>query len=331
MKALLEILDRDGRVGRVIDLRQWPVTLGRALGNDIVIDDPFVAPQHALLTLDAQGQVGLSVGDTVNGVQVGQQRHAAGQQVLLPATGAALQMGAVQLRLRLPGETVVAERPLPAMAAAPWLLPVIAGVLVLLQALAEHWTSLDPGADATAWLPIAVGLPLAIAGWCGLWALASKIFQGRFDFMGHLRIVLPWLLAIAVVDAVLPPLAAAMGWPALWRLTGPLQLLLGLLMLRQQLVHLLPQAQRSATAVVAVAALIGTAISLTLTQRATDRYSRPAYMSTLPLPWLHAATPVPTATLVQDLAPIATRLSARVQKAKADEAADGTDGEAGSD
>ncbi len=327
MKALIEILDRDGRVGRIVDLRQWPVTLGRALDNDVVIDDPFVAPRHALLALDGNGQASLSVGDTVNGVMVDRQRHAAGQQLLLPAAGATLQIGGVRLRLRLPGETVAAEKPLPVVAAAPWVLPLVAGALVWLQALAEHGVTLDPGADATAWLPVALGLPLAVAGWCGLWALASKLFQHRFDFMGHLRIVLPWLLAIAVLDTLLPPLAAALGWPALWRLTGPLQLLLGLLMLRAQLVHLLPQAPRSVTAVVAAAALAGAAISLTLTHRATDRYSRPAYMSTLPLPWLQLAPAVPAATALQDLAPIAARLAARVQMAKADETAD----EAGDD
>ncbi|MCY7316376.1 MAG: FHA domain-containing protein [Rubrivivax sp.] len=322
MRALLEIIDRDGRVGRVVDLRQWPVTLGRALGNDVVIDDPFVAPQHALLALDSSGQVMLSVGDTVNGVQIGTQRHIAGQQLLLPAAGATLQIGAVRLRLRLPAETVAAEKPLPAVAAAPWVMPLVAGALVMLQALTEHALTLDPGSEATAWLPVAVGLPLAVAGWCGLWALASKLFQQRFDFLGHLRIVLPWLLGVAVVDLLLPPLAAALGWPALWRLTGPLQLLLGLLMLRAQLVHLLPQAPRSVTAVVAVAALVGAVISLTLTERATDRLSRPAYMTTLPLPWLHWANAAPAATAVQDLNAIAARLASRVQKAKADETAD---------
>ena len=323
MRALLEILDRDGRVGRVVDLHSWPVTMGRALSNDVVLDDPFVAPHHATLALDDSGQLRLQVGDSVNGVLVGPTRHTAGQQAALPASGAPLQIGAVKLRLRLPGETLAPERALPAMAASPWALPLLAGLGLMLMALASHWVALDPGADAAAWLPVALGLPLAVAGWCGVWAMASKLFQHRFDFSGHLRIVLPWLLAIELVDALLQPAAAALGWPALWRLTGPLQVLLALLTVRAHLVHVLPMAPRAVSTVVAAAALVGGSISLTTALRATDRYSRPPYMSTLPLPALRVADTTAAATLVQDLVPLAAQLTVRVKKASAEEARDG--------
>ena len=323
MRALLEILDRDGRVGRVVDLHSWPVTMGRALSNDVVLDDPFVAPHHATLALDDSGQLRLQVGDSVNGVLVGPTRHTAGQQAALPASGAPLQIGAVKLRLRLPGETLAPERALPAMAASPWALPLLAGLGLMLMALASHWVALDPGADAAAWLPVTLGLPLAVAGWCGVWAMASKLFQHRFDFSGHLRIVLPWLLAIELVDALLQPAAAALGWPALWRLTGPLQVLLALLTVRAHLVHVLPMAPRAVSTVVAAAALVGGSISLTTALRATDRYSRPPYMSTLPLPALRVADTTAAATLVQDLVPLAAQLTVRVKKASAEEARDG--------
>ena len=323
MKALLEVIERDGRVGRVIDLRAWPVSLGRALSNDVVLDDPFVAPEHATLALADGGRVQLLVGDSVNGVLVGPTRHGAGAQALLPAGGAALQLGGVRLRLRLPGETLAPERPLPVVAAASWAGPALAGLAVMALALANHWISLDPGADTTAWLPVALGLPLAIAGWCGLWALASKLFQHRFDFIGHLRIVLPWLLAVELADALLQPLAASLGWPWLWRLTGPLQAGLGLLMLRAQLVHVLPMAPRAVSTVVALAALVGGGLSLTMALRATDRISRPAYMSTLPLPGLDLSGGTNAAALVQDLAPVAERLAQRVKQAQAEEDKDG--------
>ena len=197
------------------------------------------------------------------------------QAPLQPASGAALQIGAVKLRLRQPRETLAPERPLPALGHAQ-LAPLLGlGLLVMLLALADHWALLDPGADATAWLPIAVGVPLALAGWCGAWALVSKLFQHRFDFMGHLRIVLPWLLAIEVLDLLLTALGAALAWPWLWRLAVPLQVLLGVLMLRAHLTQVLPLSGRIVTAVVAAAALVGTAISITLTQRATDRPLQP--------------------------------------------------------
>ena len=312
-------------MARCVSVQRWPLTIGRALDNDVVLDDPHVAAHHATLQADDQSQLTLTVGDSINGVSVGSVRFAAGARVPLPAAGSSIQLGAIKLRLRLPGETLAPERALPALGSALLLPPLLAGALLMLMALADHWTLLDPGADATAWLPIAVGVPLALAGWCGAWALVSKLFQHRFDFMGHLRIVLPWLLVIEVVDVLLPAAGATLAWPWLWRLAAPLQALLAVLMLRAHLTQVLPFSGRVVTAVVAAAALVGSAISLTLTQRATDRYSRPAYMSTLPLSALHSAVTTAPATLVQDMAPLASALAQRVQKARADEDSDGGD------
>ena len=304
-------------------MQRWPLTLGRALDNDVVLDDPHVAAHHASLGPDAEGVLTLTVGDTINGISVGSRRFAAGARVPLDAEGAALQIGAVKLRLRLPRETLAPERALAAGGRAQMAPPLVAGLLVMLLALGDHWVALDPGADATAWLPVAVGLPLALAGWCGAWALVSKLFQHRFDFLGHLRIVLPWLLAIEAVDVLLLALGATLAWPWLWRAAVPLQVLLAVLMLRAHLTQVLPLSGRMVTAVVAATALVGSAISLTLTQRATDRYSRPAYMSTLPLSALHTAVTTPPTAAVQDMAALADKLAQRVKRARADDDSDG--------
>ena len=320
--ALIEVFERDGRVGHSASVHGWPLTLGRALDNDVVLDDPHVAAHHATLSPDDQGSLVLDVGDTVNGVEVDGRRHGARAQVALPAGGARLQLGGLQLRLRLPAEVLAAERPLPVLGRAHLAGPLLAGLVFLLLGLFDHWLSLDPGADAAAWLPVAVGLPIAVAGWCVLWALAAKLFQHRFDFMGHLRIVLPWLLAVELVDLLLTPLAATLGWPWLWRLVSPLQVLLGLLMLRAHLALLLPHSRHAVTTVLAAAALAATAISLTVIHRATDRFSRPAYMSTLPLPALDLGGAVSADDVVQDLAPLAGRLAARAKKARDDEPSD---------
>ena len=324
--ALIELLDRDGRCVRSWDVQQWPLTIGRALDNHLVLDDAFVAPHHATIDIDDQGSMRLRVGDTANGVALPGRKLVRGEDVELARTGTLMQLGGSRLRLRLRGETLAAERPLPAM------LPHVDGRLlgtgagVFLLALASHWLGLDPGADATAWLPLAIGVPVALAGWCGIWALMSKLFQHRFDFMGHLRIVLPWLLALELVDALLPQLAAGLGWPGLWRMSQPGQVLLLALMVRAHLAHMLPLHPRAVTATVAAVAIAAGAVSLTITQRRTDSFSRAPYMSTLPMPAFNWAGTVPPGTLVQDLAPLAERLAARVKKAKQAEEEDGTDG-----
>ena len=324
--ALIEVLDPHGRALRWLDVAQWPLTIGRALDNQLVLDDPHVAAHHLRLEPDAEGRLAMTVLDTGNGVELGRTRLQAGAQAAVAPGGAFIQLGTVRLRLRLPGETLAAERLLPAgrPAAALAILGIAAALMLL--ALLDHWLSLDPGADATAWLPVLVGLPVVLAAWCGLWALMSKLFQHRFDIAGHLRIVLPWLLAIELVDLVVPQLAAALGWAALWHLATPAQAVLLALMVRAHLAHLLPpQFGRAVGIGVLAMALAGGAISLAFTQRKNDRFARAPYMSTLPLPAFNATTPHPPAALVQQLAPLAERIAERVRKARDDEAEDGAD------
>jgi hypothetical protein len=51
--AVVEILDRDGHARQAVPVSRWPVTIGRAVDCDIVLDDPYVAAHHA--TLDETG------------------------------------------------------------------------------------------------------------------------------------------------------------------------------------------------------------------------------------------------------------------------------------
>jgi len=323
--ALIELYERDGRVGRVIDVPHWPVSIGRALDNHVVLDDPHVAPHHALLGPDADGRVVVTPLPSRNGVVVGRKRLSG--PAPLPPGGTTLTVGATRLRLRLGSETLAPERPLPGLGRMDRALPLVAGAVLLLLLLANHWVGLDPGADLSSWLPVAVGTPLMLAGWCGAWALMSKLFQHRFDFAGHLRIALPWLLGMALAEALWPQVTAALGLPTLWALGSAMQMLLLALLVRAHLTHVLPLHQRAVTAAVASVAVAGSAISLAMTWRGSDRWTSQPYMSTLPLPALRVAGTVPSQTLVQEMGPMAQKLAQRVKKARADDEDEGDAGE----
>lgn len=314
--ALIELLGRDGQVARTVDVWRWPLTLGRALDNDLVIDDPHLAPQHARLAQGDDGQLLLHALPSRNGVQF------AGRTVSgptpLPAGGGLLQLGTTKLRLRLPGEPLAPEVPLPhgpRGAPPPWL----AGGAVFALLLGAHGLALDPGADVSAWLPVLIGLPALLAAWCGLWALMSKLFQHRFDFGGHLRIALPWLLALTLTDALWPLATAALAAPGLWKLGNALEGLLLALLVHAHLRHLLPLHRRAVAATVATLAVAGLGLSAAMTWRNTDSLVATPYMSTLPPPALRLAGTAPSAALVQDMAPLAGQLAARVRQAQADD------------
>ena len=314
-------------MSRVLDVHAWPLRLGRALSNDFVIDDSHVAAHHATLAPDVAGVLQLTVGQTINGLQMDAHTLAAGQQAAVPQAGATLQLGALRLRVRLPGEQLAAEKPLPLHRLATWATVGASGALLAAISLFERWASLDPGADLSSWMPLLLGLPVAMASWVGLWALASKIFQHRFDFSGHLRIVLPWVLGMALSEALLEPVAATLGWPGLWRLSPLAEAGFAVMLMRAHLLHVLPNSRRTVTGAAVAAAVAGLALNMTLTHRQTDRVSRPAYMSRLPLPGLVLSAPETSSSLVQDLAPLATKLAERVRKAKTEdnEEGDGSD------
>ncbi len=44
--GLIEAHDRHGALLARAPITHWPVTVGRALDCDLVLDDPFVAPRH---------------------------------------------------------------------------------------------------------------------------------------------------------------------------------------------------------------------------------------------------------------------------------------------
>jgi hypothetical protein len=53
---LIELLSRDGQVTRTVDVWRWPLTLGRVMDNDVVVDDPDLAAQHLRLAADETGR-----------------------------------------------------------------------------------------------------------------------------------------------------------------------------------------------------------------------------------------------------------------------------------
>ncbi len=317
--ALIEIQERDGVFGRTIGVHHWPLTLGRAMDNDVVIDDPHLAPHHARLDTDEEGRVRLVPLPSLNGVQV-DGRAVTAEQVL-PAGGAALQLGATRLRLRLPGEVLAPEAPMPA-ALGGLARPLLMGLAMWLLLVAGHWIALDPGSDFNAWLPLLAGLPAVLAAWCAVWALMSKLFQHRFDFVGHLRLVLPWLLAMTVAGYLLPQLAAALALPALWMLDGPVQALLAALLLRAHLAHVLQQHRRAVDITLGALVLAAGSLSLAGTWRTSRSLSPAPYMSTLPMPALRLSGTVPSAELVQKLGPLAQTLAERAKKSRKEDDGD---------
>ena len=65
---ILEVLDRRGRPLQRLRVETLPLTIGRDLGNDVQLDDPYVCPQHARIVRDPDGRLVVEDLSSVNGL-----------------------------------------------------------------------------------------------------------------------------------------------------------------------------------------------------------------------------------------------------------------------
>ncbi|MEO7150254.1 MAG: FHA domain-containing protein [Burkholderiaceae bacterium] len=315
--ALLEVLDRDGQVRSAHAVRTWPLTVGRALDNDVVLSDPHVAA-HLLRIRPGPGGLVADVGVTVNGVQVGSRRLAGGAPHPL-AIGAApieLTAGRTRLRLRLPEHALAPELPLAAASTAVPRAGLTLGLALTLAAGVSFGTWLDNDPDnlgralATTLLTGVVGA----AVWSGLWALLSKTFTRQGHFGWHLRVFLLASLAWLALG-VLPALFAFMfdrPWLTDFAFVGTGAV--GATALYFHLLAVEPARPRLLRRAALTAALVGIALTLWFNLQRTDRFGEELYMSHLFPPALRLARPVPVDAFVNGLLPLQAELDKKAKE-----------------
>lgn len=316
--ALVEVLDRDGQVRQAVPVRAWPVSIGRAIDNDIVLADPHVAAHHLRLVAAADGHPAFEVGETLNGVAVGAHRHRAGASVPLTGTGSAplLAVGRTRLRVRLPGHTLEAELPV-AVPSARWQSRgLLAGALAALLAavLFQAWLDADPDTFGRAAGSTLLTLVTGATVWCGAWALLSRLFARQAQFGWHLRVFLLGSLAWLAVDALAGLVAFALGWAWLssWRFVAGFVVagvVFGLHLLAVE-----PARPRLMRATGALAAALGIALTLWSNHQRSGRLGSDLYLSGLMPPALRLAPAVPVDRFIDGMATLQEPLQRRARE-----------------
>ncbi len=321
--ALLEAIDRDGLVRQSWRIEAWPVTIGRALDNAVVLSDPHVAAHHATIDLAAAGEAApativVRAGATKNGLTLGRERIAAGDSKEIADSGRDLELhiGRAQLRLRLPGHALDAEQAMTPVVVDEkrWLPTFGLALAVLAVVLANTWVDTDPDALARAAGGIVLTTIAGGAVWCGLWALLSKTFTRQSHFGWHVRVfVIASLVTLAL--AVLPPLIAfAFSWP--W-VTDFSFIAVYATIAAAIYFHLLavePARARLMRAVAATGFVVGVVLSLWFNVQRTGRPGEELYMNHLFPPQLRIARPAPVDRFVQGLGPMQAILDRKAAK-----------------
>ena len=336
--ALLEAVDRDGTVRQAWRIERWPVSIGRALDNDVVLSEPHVAAHHAMIDLlaaadGAPATIVVSAGDTRNGVVVGRERVAGGAAREVTDTGRDLdlQVGRTQLRLRLPGHALAAEQPMSAVATTEhhWLATAALALVVLAIVLANTWIDSDPDVVSRS---VGAVLLTTIAGgaiWCGLWALLSKTFTRQSHFGWHVRVFVVASLALLVLS-VLPALVAfAFSWPWVTDFSFVAVYATAAAAIYFHLLAVEPARRRLMRGVAATGFVVGVVLSLWFNVQRTGRLGEELYMNHLFPPQLRLARPKSVDRFVEGIAPMQAILDrkAREQSGGGDDAHGGDDDE----
>jgi len=210
----IETLARNGDVLHRQQLNALPIRIGRAYDNDVILDDDYVAPRHALVDADSHDKLVLHDLGSRNGVVKGGRRLPS-----LALTGDTIvRIGHTSLRVRaadFPVQPELVDRTMHGWEGA---LPGMAGVLLAaLVALIVTWLFDTRSLQAFYYLQaLAAGVAGAVV-WGGAWAFANRLF-GRHARLGrHIFIAGAGLAAVLAWELVSNSAAFAFSLEALTR------------------------------------------------------------------------------------------------------------------
>lgn len=198
-----EVLDGKGGVGERIAVEHFPLTLGRAYTNQVILSDPFVCPLHLKIAQDDQGRLLASDMDSVNGCYPAGSKQRVTQWEI--ESGSEFRIGHTLLRY------VSVDHPLAptlidgavkvSRLASPYTAVFAAIVVVLFLCLDGYLSSIERMTVAKIisepWITVSM-----LVTWAGMWALASRLVVSRFNFSQHVTIACIALLTISAVGVV---------------------------------------------------------------------------------------------------------------------------------
>lgn len=316
--GLLHATDRNGTVAGKLEFQQWPVTVGRSLANDLVLDDSHIAAEHLRVDRNEDGTVSVQVLDTINGVTLSAQQHTKDQVFTWPR-GQPLVLGRLKLALRLSEDPVTAEEPLPSLPwkNVGWTLAAVAAMLAFVLVMA--WLTMTEPSDLPRQLPATLAIVVfGLAVWAGVWALATKLFTGRLQFWRHVRIACWSSVGIQLVATLAGLLAFTFSLESLARFDVQLMVLGMAVAVYLHLKVIAPHNTRRLAAGVGLVAVLGSVAILGTNWLQNKRFSNRLYMSTIYPPGWRIAPAVPVTRFLQEAGSIRERLDRRLQDKEPD-------------
>ena len=180
--------------------------IGRSYRNDVIIDDPAVAPDHLRIVQGEDGAILVEAVSESGGFAIDGERR---DRSLIDGD-TVLRIGHTSLRLRdedyaVPAAAMVAEQK------PRW---VELGALILVALLingATLWLNETSEPKLSRYVAGMVGLGAVVLIWSGLWGVVSRIFAGAARFPRHLAIAAGAFLFYTVYSILAEALAFSLS------------------------------------------------------------------------------------------------------------------------
>lgn len=205
----IEVLSRHGEVAQRQRIEAEEARIGRAFDNDVVVDDPHVAPHHVRIH---RGEDGVLLAEDLGSLNGLFPEHGALRSTHIAlAANPGIRIGRTILRVHDAAHTVPAEKLLTAPRAhARWAAGL--GAVLLLGLLVLEWLSLTSEPSANLMLLPLLGFVTVLALWTSVWAMLSRVFFGQARFSLQLRIAVTACIALVLWDQLTESLSFSFAW-----------------------------------------------------------------------------------------------------------------------
>ena len=196
----VEELGRNGDVLRRHALQKLPARIGRGYDVDVIVDDQHIAAQHLEIRVAEDGALeAVDLGSLNGTLRLGNAARIGTTRI---HGDDVFRIGQSQLRIRLPGQLVPAELPLPQRTwdRQPRVFAAAAAVVVGLVAWGGFVTTFDT--DPSNILSAPVPVVIWLLAWAGIWALVCRTMHGRWNYVAHGIVALLGCAAFLLVDTL---------------------------------------------------------------------------------------------------------------------------------
>lgn len=197
----IEILDPKGRVSVRHTIVAFPITIGRAYTNQIILDDPYVCPEHVSITQSEMGRLVIDDLGSVNGLRAADDGKATKSLPL--HSGGKFRIGHTTLRYCTAVTPVAATQvdrlDLFSRLASPYF-ALAAGALVLAALALDFFLTTVERVTLLRVVTEPLVTISMMAVWAGIWSFVSRIVFGRLYYAQHFLIACAAMLVSLFIN-----------------------------------------------------------------------------------------------------------------------------------